>query len=84
MYYVKLVSWFVRGEKVKAVGEYLATFKKTRRADHHRLLLLAVENCARTYGSAGVTLPDLVACLRQKWALLLTHDTRPVLAPTFG
>jgi hypothetical protein len=43
---MKFVAWFVRGEKVKAVGEYLASLKKPRRADHHRFLLLAVENGA--------------------------------------
>lgn len=60
---VKFVSWFVRGEKVKAIDEYLASFKKPRRADHHRFRPLAVENSARSDRSARVALPNLVACL---------------------
>jgi hypothetical protein len=43
---MKFVAWFVSGEKVKAVGEYLASLKKPRRADYDRFLPLPVENSA--------------------------------------
>jgi hypothetical protein len=75
---MKLVPRFVTGQQMQTVGEDLPALDKARRANDDRLRLAPIENGTGAYRNLGVRLPNLVAALAEKRALLIRDFILPV------